>query len=113
MKEIEFIINGEKLENLKRILDAHAKTGVIIDSVMGYGHQRGIRQVYTRDEKMGINLLPKISVRSVVSDDLVDDLLDDVVAQLGDANFGDGKIFVRNIERAVRIRTNERDDAAL
>lgn len=113
MKEVEFIINGEKLEMLKRILDAHSKTGVTVDSVMGYGHQRGMKQVYTRDENPGINLLPKISVRSVISDDLVDDLIDDAVEQLGNASFGDGKIFVRSIERAVRIRTNERDDVAL
>jgi nitrogen regulatory protein P-II 1 len=113
MKEIEFIINAEKLERLKRILDAHGKTGVTIDFVMGYGHQRGMKQVYTRDDNPGINLLPKVSVRSVVSDATIDPLIDDVVEQLGSASFGDGKIFVRDVLTAVRIRTNERGEEAL
>jgi nitrogen regulatory protein PII len=113
VKEIEFIINAEKLETLKRILDSHGKTGVTIDFVMGYGHQRGMKQVYTREDSPGINMLPKVSVRTVISDEAVDLLIDDAVDQLGSASFGDGKIFVRDVCRAVRIRTNERDDEAL
>lgn len=113
MQEVEFIINSEKLEQLKRILDAHGKTGATFSFVMGYGHQRGLHQAYRREEAPGINLLPKVSVRTVVRDELVDPLIDDVVAQLGDDTFGDGKIFVRDVAKAVRIRTNERDDEAL
>lgn len=113
MREIEFIINSEKLETLKRVLDMHTKTGVTIDFVMGYGHQRGLKQVYTREERPGVNLLPKCSVRTVVPDDLVDPLMDAAIAELGSSSFGDGKIFVRAIEKAARIRTNERGDEAL
>jgi nitrogen regulatory protein PII len=113
MKEIEFIINSEKLEMLKRILDSHGKTGVTIDFVMGYGHQRGLKQVYTREDNPGINLLPKVSVRTVIPDDSVDPLIDDAVRQLGSASFGDGKIFVRDVLKAVRIRTGEHGDTAL
>lgn len=80
---------------------------------MGYGHQRGLKQVYTRDEQRGVNLLPKISVRTVVPDKQVDAIIDAVVDRLATSSFGDGKIFVRNVERAVRIRTNERDSEAL
>ena len=113
MKEVEFIINAEKLETLKRILDSHGKSGVTIDFVMGYGHQRGLRQVYTREEAPGINLLPKVSVRTVIADAAVGPLIDDTVEQLGSASFGDGKIFVRDVCQAVRIRTNERGEEAL
>jgi nitrogen regulatory protein PII len=113
MKELEFIVNAERLETLKRILDSHGKTGVTIDFVMGYGHQRGLKQVYTREDNPGINLLPKVSVRTVIADESVDVLIDDVVEQLGSASFGDGKIFVRDIAQAVRIRTNERGNDAL
>jgi nitrogen regulatory protein PII len=113
MKEIEFIINSDKLETLKRVLTVHGKTGATITFAMGYGHQRGRKQIYTRDDNPGINLLPKISVRTVVSDSQVDALIDDAVEQLAGASFGDGKIFVRNVEQAVRIRTNERGDEAL
>lgn len=49
MKEIEFIINSEKLEALKHVLDQCSSCGITVDFVMGYGHQRGLKQVYTRD----------------------------------------------------------------
>ena len=111
MKEIEFIINSEKLEALKHVLDQCSSCGITVDFVMGYGHQRGLKQVYTRDEKRGVNLLPKISVRTVVPDDQVDTIIDAVVDRLATSSFGDGKIFVRNVEHAVR--TNERDSEAL
>jgi nitrogen regulatory protein P-II 1 len=113
MKEVEFIINSDKLEKLKRILGEHGNTGATITFAMGYGHQRGVRQVYTRDDNPGINLLPKISVRTVIGDEQVDSLVDDAVEQLAGATFGDGKIFVRDVAQAVRIRTNERGDGAL
>lgn len=113
MKEIEFIINSEKLEALKHVLDQCSSCGITVDFVMGYGHQRGLKQVYTRDEQRGVNLLPKIGVRTVVPDKQVDAIIDAVVDRLATSSFGDGKIFVRNVERAVRIRTNERDSEAL
>lgn len=113
MKEIEFIINSEKLEALKHVLDQCSTSGITVDFVMGYGRQRGLRQVYTREEHRGVNLLPKISVRTVVPDDIVDPILDAVINRLGSSSFGDGKIFVRAIEQAVRIRTNERGVEAL
>lgn len=113
MKEVEFIINSEKLEALKHVLDQCSSCGITVDFVMGYGHQRGLRQVYTRDEHRGVNLLPKISVRTVVPDESVDTIIDAVVDRLSTSSFGDGKIFVRNVEQAVRIRTNERGNDAL
>ncbi|WP_022860287.1 P-II family nitrogen regulator [Bifidobacterium magnum] len=58
-------------------------------------------------------LLPKISVRTVVRDDEVDAIVDAVIDRLSTSSFGDGKIFIRNVEQAIRIRTNEREDEAL
>lgn len=113
MKEIEFIVNGDKLERVKRILLAHSKSGIFVTQGFGYGHQQGFRQVYTRDDDRGVNMLPKVSVRTVVRDELVDAIIDEAVADMGDATFGDGKVFVKNIQDAVRIRTNERGDEAL
>lgn len=113
MKEIEFIINSEKLEALKHVLDQCSASGITVDFVMGYGHQRGLKQVYTREERRGVNLLPKISVRTVVPDENVESIIDAVVDRLGALSFGDGKIFVRAVEQAVRIRTNERGVEAL
>lgn len=113
MKEIEFIINGDKLERVKRVLGTYSSNGVFITQGFGYGHQQGFHQVYTRDDNRGVNLLPKVSVRTVVADGLVDDIIDAAVADMGDASFGDGKIFVREVAEAVRVRTNERGETAL
>lgn len=113
MKEIEFIINAERLEALKHVLDQVSAQGMTMDTVMGYGHQRGLRQVYTRDERRGVNLLPKIDVRIVVEDSKVDAIVDAVVDHLGSSSFGDGKIFIKPVESAIRIRTNERGTEAL
>ncbi|MBP3487451.1 MAG: P-II family nitrogen regulator [Roseburia sp.] len=113
MKELEIIIKPEKLENLKRILDSVGAGGVMITSIFGYGRQKGVRQVYTRDENIGVNLLPKLSVRTVVKDETVDDIIKKVLAELNTGSFGDGKIFIKDIENAVKIRTGEMGDEAL
>lgn len=113
MKEIEFIVNGDKLERVKRILLAHSKSGIFVTQGFGYGHQQGFHQVYTRDDARGVNLLPKVSVRTVVRDELVDVIIDEAVADMGNATFGDGKIFVKDVQNTIRIRTDERGDEAL
>ena len=113
MKELEVISKPEKLENLKRILDNEGANGVMISSIFGYGRQKGIRQVYTREENVGVNLLPKLSVRTVVKDEIVDNIVNSILEELNTGSFGDGKIFIRNIEDAVKIRTGEKGDEAL
>lgn len=65
------------------------------------------------DDREGVALLPKVSVRTVVSSDMVDTIVDNVVERLGGGTFGNGKIFVRPVTGAVRLRTNERGEPAL
>lgn len=113
MKELEIIIKPEKLENLKRILDSEGANGVMISNIFGYGKQKGVRQVYTRDDSVGVNLLPKLSVRTVVKDEIVDSIIKKVLSELNTGSFGDGKIFIKDIENAVKIRTGEMGDDAL
>ncbi|KUH58995.1 transcriptional regulator [Tractidigestivibacter scatoligenes] len=113
MKEIEFIINGSKLPNLITILSGFSSNGVFITQGFGYGHQHGKRQVYTRNDDEGVMLLPKTSVRTVVPDDIAEPIIDEAVERLGNSTFGDGKIFIRDVDNAVRVRTNERGDIAL
>ena len=113
MKQIEIIINGDKLERVKRILGAYSDNGIFVSQGFGYGHQHGYRQVYTRDDNRGVNLLPKVSVRTVVADNKVNAIVDEMVSTLGNASFGDGKIFIKEVAEAIRVRTNERGDEAL
>lgn len=115
MKELVVIIKPEKLEVLKEILDSYHCGGMTISSVMGCGTQRGFADTVNviKGLKTNINLLPKIRVEAVVEDSKVDDLILKICDSVATGNVGDGKIFVRNMEDAVRIRTGERGDKAL
>lgn len=113
MKELEIIIKPERIENLKRILTLEGARGVMISQIFGYGHQGGRGQVYTRDENPGINLLPKLSVRTVVTDDCAERIITKCLEELNTHSFGDGKIFVKKVDDAVKIRTQERGEESL
>lgn len=113
MKKLEIIIKPEKLENLKRILDEAEANGVMISSIMGYGRQKGLKQVYRRDETVGINLLPKMRVETVVTDEISEIIIERVLEEISTGSFGDGKIFVSDISDVVKIRTKERGIDAL
>ena len=113
MKELEIIINGDKLDRVEQLLSRFSRSGIFVTLGFGYGHQQGFHQVYTRDDNRGVKVLPKVSVRTVVSDDKIEPIVDRLVAELGSATFGDGKIFIRDVTDAVRVRTGERGDEAL
>ena len=112
MKKLEIIIKPEKLEDLKALLEASEVTGLNITNVMGYGNQKGILKKY-RGAEYRVNLLPKIKVETVVMDDAAEKLVDKIVEEITTGNYGDGKIFVSEVQDAVRIRTGERGHAAL
>lgn len=118
MKELVMIIRPEKLETVKEILDNYNCGGMTISSVMGCGTQKG----FTNSEaikneikgfKTTINLLPKIRVEVVVNDKKVEEIISEIRDLVATHHVGDGKIFIRNIEDAVRIRTGERGNKAL
>jgi len=112
MKKLEIIIKPEKLEDLKSILDESQANGIMITNIMGYGNQKGYKQVY-RGAEYNVNLLPKVKVESVVEDDIAEQIVERVVAEINTGNYGDGKIFIYDVEDAVRIRTGERGHDAL
>lgn len=117
MKEIVMIIRPEKLEEIKKILDEVNCGGMTISTVMGCGSQKGIATEAGVNEIRGlkttINLLPKIRVEVVVEDKEVEPLIQKVREACVTNHVGDGKIFIRNIEDAIRIRTGERGNRAL
>lgn len=112
MKKLEIVVKPEKLEDLKGILDECNACGLMIHNIMGYGQQKGYRQLY-RGAEYHVNLLPKTKVETVVDDAVCDRIIDRVVEQINTGNYGDGKIFVYDVEDAVRIRTGERGKDAL
>lgn len=106
MKKLEMIIRPEKLEELKTALDKVGIKGMTVTTVMGCGHQRGIKEIY-RGAELTFNLLHKVKVETVIVDDLVDAVIQKVREAVSTGNVGDGKIFVYNVENAIRIRTGE------
>lgn len=116
MKELVLIIRPEMLESLKAILDEVHCGGMTVSSVMGCGTQKGastdgVNEI--RGFKININLLPKIQASVVVRDQDVETIISTVRERMADGRVGDGKIFIRDIADAVRIRTGERGNAAL
>lgn len=116
MKELVIIIRPEKLEEMKKILDEIHCGGMTLSTVMGCGTQKGSSETGVNEIKglkTTINLLPKIRVEVVVEDKEVEPVIMKVRETCATDHVGDGKIFVRNIEEAVRIRTGERGTSAL
>jgi len=116
MKELDMIIRPDKLETVKEILDAENCGGMTISTVLGCGTQKGAKEGVVQEIKglkTTINLLPKIRVQIVVEDGKAEPIILAVREKLATDHVGDGKIFIRNIEDAVRIRTGERGDVAL
>lgn len=112
MKKIEIITRQEKLNGLKELLVVHNCTGMTVTSVMGCGRQKG----YIPEMNIigaDINLLPKVMVFTVVPDDEIDDILADINSIIGTGKAGDGKVFIYDVQEAMRIRTNERGEKAL
>ena len=108
MKKLEIIIRPERLDDLKNILNSNGAHGLMISNIMGYGSQRGHKQVYNGVD-FGGNLLPKVKVESIVSDETYEQIID----QINTGEYGDGKIFVYDVYDAIRIRTGERGTDAL
>lgn len=106
MKKLEIIIQPEKLEDLKSILDENNVNGLMISNVMGYGNQKGHKKVY-RGAEYNVNLLPKVKVETVVEAETADMLVGKIVNNIQTGTYGDGKIFIYEVEDAVRIRTGE------
>ncbi len=112
MQKLVIVIKPEKLENLKQILDECGANGVMITNIMGYGNQKGYTRMY-RGTTYNVNLLPKLKVETVVTEEVADAIIDKVLEQINTGNYGDGKIFIHPVEDVIRIRTGDRGTGAL
>ena len=112
MKKIEAIIRPTKLDEVKAALDELGIVGMTVTDVRGYGAQRGHTERY-RGNTYIVNLLPKLKVEIVVRDDQAESVIDIVEEAAQTGEVGDGKIFVEDVERAIRIRTGEEGEIAL
>lgn len=112
MKKITAIIRPGKMEAVKNALEAAGFLSMTISEVKGRGQQKGIIQQW-RGQEYRVDLLSKLKLEVVVSDDQVDKLVDVIVASARTGSIGDGKIFVQPVEKVIRIRTGETDGKAL
>ena len=112
MKKIEAIIQPSRLEEMKAVLHADDIKGLTITQVMGCGNQKGQREFY-KNHEIFLNLLPKIQLSMVVPDERVDHILEVIISTVQTDDVGDGKIFISDVERVVRIRNGEEGESAL
>jgi nitrogen regulatory protein P-II 1 len=112
MKKIEAIIKPFKLEDLKQALSEHGVEGMTVSDVKGFGRQKGHKEVYRGSEYV-VDFLPKLKVEIVVANDRLDEVVKAIAESAKTGKIGDGKIFVSNIESAIRIRTGETDEEAV
>ncbi|MCP1110954.1 nitrogen regulatory protein P-II 1 [Lachnospiraceae bacterium PF1-21] len=112
MRKLEIVIRPEKLESLKALLDENNVNGLMITNIMGYGHQKGHKKYY-RGAEYNVNLLPKVKVETIIHKEIAEPLIDKIVAEIQTDTYGDGKIFVYDVEDVVRIRTGEHGSDAV
>ena len=112
MKKIEAIIKPFKLDEVREALSDIGVSGLTVTEVKGFGRQKGHTELY-RGAEYVVDFLPKVKIEIVVGDDAVEGAIDSIVKAARTGKIGDGKIFVTPVERVVRIRTGEEDDAAI
>ena len=112
MKIVMAIIKPFKLDEVRDALTSIGVQGLTVTEVKGYGRQKGHTEIY-RGAEYAVSFLPKIKVEVAVATDQVDKVVSAIIGAAKTGQIGDGKIFVFNLENAVRIRTGETDAAAL
>ena len=112
MKLVTAVIKPHKWEDVREALETFGVTGMTVSEVSGYGRQKGHTEVY-RGAEYDIALVPKIRLEIVVNDEDVQVIVDAIVRTAATGRIGDGKVWVSPVESVVRVRTGDRDDAAI
>ncbi len=112
MKKVEAIIKPFKLEEVKDALTEIGVHGLTVSEVKGFGRQKGHTELY-RGAEYVVDFIPKIKIEVVVSDDMVEKVVETIVNSARTGRIGDGKVFIIPVEDIVRIRTGERGKDAI
>ncbi|HUD47434.1 MAG TPA: P-II family nitrogen regulator [Candidatus Baltobacteraceae bacterium] len=112
MKKIEAIIKPFKLEEVKDALSQIGIEGMTVSEVKGFGRQKGHTEIY-RGSEYKVDFLPKIKIEIVLPDNRVDSAVGAIVSSAKTGKIGDGKVFVSDVEEIIRIRTEEKGEAAI
>jgi nitrogen regulatory protein PII len=112
MKLVVAVIKPFKLEEVKEALSAVGIAGMTVSEVKGFGRQKGHAEKY-RGSEYTVDFLPKVRIEIAVTDELVTPVVDAIVKGGRTGKIGDGKVFVHDLEEVIRIRTDERGDAAV
>ncbi len=112
MKKIEAIIKPFKLEEVKDALGEVGVEGMTVSEVKGFGRQKGHTEIY-RGSEYTVDFLPKVKLEIVLADERLDAAVAAIIQSARTGKIGDGKVFVSNVEEAVRIRTEEKGESAV
>ena len=112
MKKIEAVIQPHKLEDVKEALKNIGIDGMTVTEVRGHGRQKGHKEIY-RGMEYQVDLLPKIKIELVIAEARAEEAIQTIVASARTGKIGDGKIFVFDVAEAIRIRNDDRGEAAL
>ena len=112
MKKVEAIIKPFKLDDVKEALQDAGVQGMTVTEIKGFGRQKGHTELY-RGAEYVVDFLPKVKIEMVLADDLVDAAIEAIIGAARTDKIGDGKIFVLDVEAALRVRTGEMGEDAL
>ncbi|NEV62898.1 P-II family nitrogen regulator [Thiorhodococcus mannitoliphagus] len=112
MKKVEAIIKPFKLDDVREALSAAGITGMTAIEVKGFGRQKGHTELY-RGAEYVVDFLPKVKIELVLADDQVESCINAITTAARTGKIGDGKIFVSDVSRVVRIRTGEENESAI
>jgi nitrogen regulatory protein P-II 1 len=112
MKKVDAIIKPFKLDDVREALSAVGITGMTAAEVKGFGRQKGHTELY-RGAEYVVDFLPKVKIEIVVNDDQLEQCLEAITSAARTGKIGDGKIFVTSVDKVIRIRTGEEDEAAV
>jgi nitrogen regulatory protein P-II 1 len=112
MKKVEAVIRPEMVPVVRKALEEIGIKGVTVTQVLGHGAQRGVTQQW-KGNVYRVDLLPKVELKTVIPDGMLDAVLDAIAGSARTGAVGDGKIFVSSIDDVMRVRTGERGEAAV